>query len=304
MSVQDTAASPVQGLSHLIIETPGIEAAEEFYTKLFGFVPAGRDMWAGCERSSTLRTPSGQFLVLADAKPLKEDLAVSAIHQGYAVTAQAREQILAAVRAKGGEVFNYREDRPSEVADNVYITDPSGNRVQLLARANGNGAGIDHVAIEVNDILWSEQAFGEWLSMPIEHRIGWAAMDYVEAKAAGEASAIPGSRYWNERYSVFETERKALRPTPQIYFTLSSGSSVAVYLANRNYQSTPDTQRLGTPRLGLRLQKGGIDAVARTLESKRIKFEGPVQHGANMPIAKSLYMRDLGGNFIEFTEAA
>lgn len=302
MSVQDTAASPVQGLSHLIIETPDIKAAEGFYTKLFGFTPAGSDMWAGCARSATLRTPSGQHLVLADAKPLKADLAISAVHQAYAVSAQTRDQILAAVRAGGGEVFGYREDRPSETADNVYIADPCGNRVQLLARANGKVGSIDHAAIEVNDILWSEEAFGQWLAMPIEHRVGWAANDYVEAKAAGEAAAIPGSRYWNERYSQFETERKALRPTPQLYFSLSSGSSVAVYLANRNYQSTPDTQRLGTPRLGLRVHKGGIDAVARTLEAKRIKFEGPVQHGAGMPISRSLYMREQGGNFIEFTE--
>jgi catechol 2,3-dioxygenase-like lactoylglutathione lyase family enzyme len=304
MSVKESAASPVEGLSHLIIETPDIEAAEGFYTKLFGFAPAGHDMWAGCARSSTLRTPSGQYLVLADAKPLNDDRNISAVHQGYAVSPQAREQILAAVRANGGEVFTYREDRPSEAADNVYVIDPCGNRVQLLARANGKGAAIDHAAIEVNDILWSEQAFGEWLSMPIDHRVGWASQDYVEAKAAGESAALPGSRYWNERYSQFETERKALRPTPQLFFSLSSGSSVAVYLANRNYQAPPDTQRLGTPRLGLRLQKGGIDAVARTLESKRIKFEGPVKHGADMPISRSLYMREQGGNFVEFTEKA
>ena len=60
MSLKESAASPVEGLSHLIIETPDIKAAQGFYTKLFGFVPAGQDMWAGCERSSTLRTPSGQ----------------------------------------------------------------------------------------------------------------------------------------------------------------------------------------------------------------------------------------------------
>jgi hypothetical protein len=29
-----------------------------------------------------------------------------------------------------------------------------------------------------------------------------------------------------------------------------------------------------------------------------------VQHGANMPISRSLYLREQGGNFVEFTEQA
>jgi hypothetical protein len=60
---------------------------------------------------------------------------------------------------------------------------------------------------------------------------------------------------------------------------------------------------IGTPRTAVRVAAGGLDAVARALEARGRSFCGPVDHGGNGAISRSLYSRDTGGNFIEFCEA-
>ncbi len=231
------------------------------------------------------------------------------MHLGYKVSAAARERITAAVTANGGTVHDYREDRPEEAANNTYIEDPAGNRIQLVvsAKATGTGAAaIDHAAMEVSDILWSEIFFNEWLGWPTLHRIGWNTQDYLAAKAKGEAGmkeAMPGTRYWNERYSPFETERKALRPCPQISFDAGKGCTVVIYLAARHYQLPPDDMTVGTPRIGFRLAAGTLGDLAGTLTTHRVRHSGPISHGDKGADSASLYVRDPGGNFLEFTAA-
>ncbi len=296
------------GVGHAVLQVADLDVAVGFYHEVLGFAVDGRDLWPACGKSAGLSAPSGQALVLAE-EPLRNDPSASAAHCAFRVSPVARARILDAVRAPGGAVHDYREDRPSEAADNVYFADPSGNRVQLVARDGGAASGIqgvDHVGLEVNDILWSETFYGDWLGWEIEHRVGWNTRDYLNAKQRGEAGmreAMPGSRYWNERYSQFETERKALRPNPQLYFGAGAGTSIAVYLASRHYQAPPDDARAGAPRLGIRIPKGRLDDVARMLETHRMPFEGPVRHAAGVPVAASIYMREPGGNFLEFAEA-
>jgi catechol 2,3-dioxygenase-like lactoylglutathione lyase family enzyme len=230
---------------------------------------------------------------------------VSPAHQAYTVTPQARDKIAAGLAAQGITLHRFHEDRPTEADDNYYFDDPAGNRIQLVAKpaAGGGANAIDHVAIETHNIHWAREFYGAWLNCPVEHRVGWKTDDYLSAKALGEAgmaAAMPGARYWNERYSKFEKERKALRPNVQVYFTLGGDASLAVYLASRKYQAPRDDQILGAPRTALRTSRKGLDAVASFFGEHGRTVEGPVEHDRTSPIAASVYVKDPGGNFLEF----
>lgn len=296
----------IEDIAHVVLEVANIDAAEAFYASLLGFAPAGRGLWpaAGACATSTLQLPSGQHLVLAQAAP-RNDPRAWAVHHAYAVSADLREHLAKALEAKGIAIHRFHEDRAEEAGDNFYFDDPSGNRVQLVVRPNASQTMIDHVALVTNNILWAQEFYGAWLGLPVRHHVGWKTQDYLDAKALGEAgmaAAMPGGRYWNERYSQFEKERKALRPCAQLYFSVGAQASLAVYLSPKRYQAPPDTAIRGTPTLGLRVGVG-LAQVAGALRGRGCAVEGPVRHGGSAPVAASLYVKDPGGNFLEFCAA-
>jgi catechol-2,3-dioxygenase len=291
----------IKGISHVVIDVEALDVAETFYNAL-GFASVGHDLWpvAGGAPSATLKAGAGQYVVLAKG-PALNDPRISAAHTAYALPKTARDKLVESLTKKGVTVHRFREDRPSEVADNVYVDDPSGNRIQLVARDGAPALAIDHVGLETNNILWSREFYQTWLGFPIEHRVGWKTDDYLAAKSLGEKgmdAAMPGSRYWNERYSQFETEKKALRPCPQLYFTIG-GTSLAVYLASRQYQAPRDDVLSGTPGIGLSTTDEGLKQIAGFLREQDRAIEGPVTHGKG-PIAASLSVKDPGANFLEF----
>ncbi len=296
----------IEGIAHVVVDAPDLARSKSFYESVLGLRSVGSDVvpTAGGSRGETLSLPSGQLVTLAGTKPLN-DLSVSPAHQAYTVTPQTRDKIAAGLAAQGIALHRFHEDRPTEADDNYYFDDPAGNRIQLVAQpARGTGANaIDHVAIETHNIHWAREFYGAWLNCPVEHRVGWKTDDYLSAKALGEAgmaAAMPGARYWNERYSKFEKERKALRPNVQVYFTMGRDASLAVYLASRKYQAPRDDQILGAPRTALRTSRKGLDAVASFFGEHGRTVEGPVEHDRTSPIAASVYVKDPGGNFLEF----
>jgi catechol 2,3-dioxygenase-like lactoylglutathione lyase family enzyme len=294
----------IKGISHVVIDVPDLDAAKAFYVDILGFamVPGAEWPSRGGQRTAVLRAGLAQLVVLADG-PHRNDPGISAAHTAYALSTGAREKLIERVAAAGVTIRRYREDRPSEVSDNVYLEDPAGNRIQLVARDGAAALAIDHVAVETNNILWSREFYGTWLGMPVEHRVGWKTSDYLDAKALGEAgmtAAMPGSRYWNERYSEFEKERKAIRPNAQIYLPLGGGTSVAVYLASRKYQAPRDDVNVGTPCLGLATTPVGLARIIAFFRDQGRDVDGPVAHGTGSPLAASAYLKDPGGNFLEF----
>lgn len=296
----------IKEISHVVVGVEDLDAAQAFYVSMLGFPLLGRDVWPvqGGGASATLRAGTKQHLTLALNKPLN-DPRISAAHQAYALKPTARIHLIDALTSKGIAVHRYHEDRPSEATDNVYVDDPSGNRIQLVARENaGQGAlAIDHVGVETNNILWSREFYETWLGFPLEHRVGWKTSDYLDAKSLGEAgmaAAMPGARYWNERYSQFEKERKALRPNAQIYLSLGGGTSLAVYLASRKYQAPRDDAVRGTPCLGLSTTNEGLQKILVFFRDQGRDVEGPITHDKGSPIAASAYVKDPGGNFLEF----
>lgn len=297
----------VQGISHLTIEVAQLKKAEEFYCGVLGFEPSGYNLWPECGNNAALKTAAGQWLVLSENTPPRS-LPETGVHQAYRVAPGDRSAIARRLEARDIAVRSYKEDRPQEEEHNCYFHDADGNRIQLVAVAGGAGGGrvlgIDHTAVESPDLEWAEDFYVNVLGLPVDHRVGWKTADYVRAKLWGEGKEemAPGTRRWDQRYTVMEQKRRL--PRPNMHFFVRLGDAVlGVYLALEHRQEPPEEQMVGSPRIGLRTSRRALEETARRLAQRRCRFQGPVEHPASTPIATSLYCKDPAGNFLEFSVA-
>ena len=134
----------------------------------------------------------------------------------------------------------------------------------------------------------------------MDHRVGWRTDDYVRAKLWGEGKEhmAPGTRRWDQRYTVMEQKRRL--PRPNTHFFVRLGEEIlGIYLATQHRQEPPEDQVVGTPRIGFRAGCQTMERVAQALAASRTPMKGPVEHPNSASIAASLYIRDPGGNFLE-----
>jgi catechol 2,3-dioxygenase-like lactoylglutathione lyase family enzyme len=291
------------GLGCLVVPVTDAARAKDFYHYVLGFREVGTDVLPNCGPHALMAAASGQLLALTtDGEAL--DLRETGVHQAYQVSPAAKDSIARSLATAGVQVLTYKEDRPAEERDNFYFFDPDGNRVQLVAIA-GTGSdsgvsGIDHAAIQTADVLWAERFYGDYLGLPIEHRVGWRTEDYVRARrwAAGEEDMAPGARRLDKRYTVMVNKKVVPRANMQLFFK-AGASALAVYLANKHFQEPPEEQVVGTPRTVFSASRAVLDAAAALLQRRKWAFEGPVTHPKTVPLAASLYFKDPGGNFLE-----
>jgi catechol-2,3-dioxygenase len=296
--------TPIDGISHLVIEVSDLQRAAEFYHQILGFEVMNDSRAADCCASVVLRAASGQSLILSQsAEP--RSLPETGVHQAYRIASQDREAIGRNLAARHIDVHTYKEDRPAEERDNFYFYDLDGNRVQLVAAgadSNGSGKvlGIDHAAIECHDLEWAEDFYVKVLGLGVEHRIGWRTADYVRAQLWGEGKEdmAPGTRRWDQRYTVMEQKRRIARPNTHLFLRVGDGV-LGIYLATQHRQEPPEKQIVGAPRIGLRVSRSKLAEALKLLEERRFPFQGPVEHPVSSPIAVSVYVKDPGANFLE-----
>lgn len=288
-----------EGLSHLVVEVEDLSIAE-FYRDVLGFQEAGSDALPECGTSRALRAADGGLVVLAHRTD-RPDLTATGVHQAYGVRPETRARIADVLAAHGIPVFSYKEDRPAEERDNFYFHDPAGNRIQLVTStaANGGPPALDHAGVQVANMWWAETFYTGTLACAVEHRVGWKTADYARAQlwAEGKEDMAPGTRRKDRRYSSMVNQRELPRVNLQIYLRIGE-VPFAVYLANQHFQEPPEEALAGTPRTGFAVSEETLAQVCRRLDAERWPFRGPVAHGAG-PVAKSLYFKDPGGNFIE-----
>ena len=293
----------MDAISHTVIEVADLKRGEEFY-RVLGFEPAGHDRVPNCGRNASFRTASGQWLILCENEQPRS-LPETGVHQAYRVTAPDRQAIAEAMAAREVPVHTYKEDRPAEAGDNCYFFDPDGNRVQLVAaqtpaEACGKVLSIDHAAIECHDLEWAEDFYVSRLGLAVDHRVGWRTEDYARARLWGEGKEhmAPGTRRWDQRYTTMEQKRRLPRPNTQLFVTIGA-QVLGVYLATQHRQEPPEEQIVGTPRIGLRANRGILEQTATLLAEGRSPIHGPVEHPNGTLMAASLYAKDPGGNFLE-----
>ncbi len=304
-------ALPAKHISHMVIEVADLGRARGFYGDVLGFTDGGADGWPDCSsRHLVLGAASGQSLILAETKTPRA-FPGSGVHQAYRAGAKGIAAICSRLEGAGIEIFTYKEDRPAEAGDNLYVHDPDGNRIQLVV-AGGDGEagavqGIDHAAVQATDLEWAEAFYVDVLGLGVEFRVGWNTADYVRAQlwAEGKEDMAPGTRRWDERYRDIPGRdpsegRRVARPNS--HFFVAFGQSVlGVFLANRFDQEPPEEMLMGTPRIAFETDRAGLDAAARLLDDRGRPFLGPVSHGGGAPVARSLYFKDPCGNFLELT---
>ena len=297
----------IAGIGHVAINVADPARARDFYCGLLGFAESRGLCLPNCGDHRLLETASGQYVALCRAAP-GPSLDKTALHNAYRLSAAARAVALEKLRRRGSEIFTYHEDRPEETAQNCYIHDPDGNRIQLVADANLSGNGvvaIDHAAIHAIDVEWQEKFYVHTLGLPVAHVVGWRTEDYVRAEqwAAGKDDVLPGARRLDKRYFAFPGQ-PTHRPRPNMQLYLQVGSaSLAIYLTTERFQDPPEEQLVGTPRIGLALGRGTLADVAAALGPMKRPCEGPVAHEAGSPVRRSLYLKDPGANFLEICEA-
>ena len=293
----------MDGISHVVIEVADVNRSEEFYRQVLGFEVPGDGLPVNNGRSVSLRATSGQSLILSQSAAPRS-LPETGVHQAYRVTAIDRETIGRKLATRQIEVHTYNEDRPAEAADNFYFYDFDGNRVQLMANSGTNGGGkvlsIDHAVVECHDLEWAEDFYVKVLGLTVEHRVGWRTADYVRAQLWGEGKEdmAPGTRRWDQRYTVMEQKRRIPRPNTQLFLRVGDGI-LGVYLATQHRQEPPEKQIVGTPRIGLRLSRRALDEAMKLLKERRFEIHGPLEHPASSSVALSLYVKDPGANFLE-----
>jgi catechol 2,3-dioxygenase-like lactoylglutathione lyase family enzyme len=294
----------MDSLSHIVIEVSDLQRGEELYCGILGFELLGHDRFPDCGRSVVLGASSGQWLILS-ASSQPRSLPQTGVHQAYRVAPSDREAIGKKLAARQFDVHTYKEDRPAEEGDNFYFYDPDGNRIQLVASNTGSDAGgkvlgIDHAAVECHDLEWAEDFYVKNLGLSVDHRVGWHTADYLRAKVWGEGkeNMAPGTRRWDQRYTVMEQKRRIPRPNTQLFVRVGD-TVLGVYLATEHRQEPPEKQIVGTPRIGFRSNQRTLGETARLLNEKRFPVHGPIEHPASAPLAASLYVRDPGGNFLE-----
>jgi len=289
------------GLSHLVVPVDDLATAE-FYRDTLGFTAGPDDAIADCGPSVSLQGDDGGLVVLSQDKS-RPDLTATGVHQAYGVGATQRQRILAALAAQGIAVHGYKEDNPAEESDNCYFFDPAGNRIQLVAR-NGETErpALDHAAIQVANMWSAETFYQHTLGCAVTHRCGWKTADYARAQlwADGKEDMAPGTRRMDKRYSSMANKKELPRVNLQVYFRAGE-TPFAVYLANRHFQESLEYACIGTPRTAFKVSAAMLDDTCRRLEAAQWRFKGPVTQ-KDGPVARALYFRDPGGNFIELSE--
>ncbi|MBM2809656.1 MAG: hypothetical protein HW416_415 [Chloroflexi bacterium] len=285
----------IGGYSGLSVEVSDLDRAVAFYSDLLGFGPATTTSNGKCialNASQSLRLVSrAEPRVVAD----------SGVHQAYTLPSAQIDALVGRLESGGVSVDRYHEDRQAELRQNRYCHDPDGNRVQLVS---GRDYGLDHVAFETHDVEWAEVFYTQVLGARVEERIGWKMADFAGAWAwgSGEDQCAPGTRRWDTLYT--DEKDTVPRPCAQLFVTFAPGTTIGLYLPNVHRQEPPRRQFRGTPSVAFSVLPGKLDELEQRLRAIRLRCMEPSQQFGG-PYERSdatLFVRDNGGNFLEFRE--
>ena len=273
-----------------------LAAARSFYTGVLGFAEAPGEQLPHCEEHAVIRVGAEQRLALChDISPQPPDLGR---HVAFAMPPHERDEVVRRVAQRGIELHRYEEDRPAEAADNYYLHDPGGNRVQLVAGTTS----IDHVGVMAIDLEWEEDLYVRRLGFPVDHVVGWRTEDYKRAKrwAEGKEQMAPGTRRLDLRFGTLPGQAPPVpRPNMQL-FVRTGPHALALFLAFEHYQQPPEEQVAGVPRVAFAVRAEDLATIAQRFAESKLPTLGPIEHEPASPYGTSLFARDYGANFVEF----
>jgi catechol 2,3-dioxygenase-like lactoylglutathione lyase family enzyme len=287
------AAPAISGIGGVVFEVKDLESARAFYEELFFGAQGG---WENTSKSLTYRTGSQSVELVAARHPRTNADAGRhvAIRVGTGRVGAVAERLAKA----GHEVSWWREDHPAERAMTAYVTDPSGNIVQLVG-ADPADVLIDHVGVPVENIEDAEAFYLKGLGGKLDGYFGWTTEHVIEARAwtAGDDPCAPWTR---SAYISFRTHKPAPSPAAQIFAGFGP-SYVAIYLTGKRLPEPPEEILRGTPRLILQTCAAPDDASSH-LASARASAVRLTYDGGQIPFerdGRDLYFRDRSGHFLQ-----
>ena len=285
----------ITGYAGATVEVSDLDRAARFYSGLLDLGNAER-----IPEGILLHVNQTQALTLVDrASP--RTFPGTGVHQAYTLPAPDLDAALTRLAVAGVAVHTHHEDREVERQQNRYCDDPDGNRVQLV---KASSAGVDHVAVETNDIEWAEVFYTQVLGARVELRVGWRMDDFAGAWAWGNGAdeCAPGTRRWDTLYT--EDKARVPRPNAQLFVRFADGVTLGIYIATEHRQEAPRGLHDGTPSIAFWVNPGHLGELERRLCEIRLRcmgtsdrFPGPYVREGN-----TLYVRDTGGNFLQFRE--
>lgn len=122
----------VLGLSHLTVHVTDLARAEKFYEEVMGLEPLGRDLMRDEGPTSTLRSTSGQMVVLVevdDVEPFRGK--TTSVHHAWYLTPEQHEEAVKRMKAQGGKIADTREAFRAMGQKSFDVYDPDGHRYQI-----------------------------------------------------------------------------------------------------------------------------------------------------------------------------
>lgn len=277
-----------QRLAGVVLPASDLGATKKFY----GEILPEKSRWSEGERRLSF-TGDGQTLsFVEESKP--RFFPESGAHIALRVSPGRMMKIVETLAAAGRQVFTWREDHPRERATSAYVKDPTGHTVQLVP-AGESDLFLDHVAVEVHDLVLTEAYYTLALGAAVEYAHGTSMDDYAEAKAWGEGKdpCAPWTRLSVVRVS---DKQRMARPNLQLFFSLGD-AYLGLIVAREHRQEPPEELIRGTPRVILDMKMKAEDMFEH-LSRLRIKQIAP----GPLPFLREenrFYLRDPAGNFLE-----
>lgn len=276
-----------------VLDVKDLTAARAFYDRIFRD-SGGR--WEDGDKRLVFRAGVQRIELVERSRP--RTLGWTGAHQAFRVPARRLHAIADDLRAVGHEVSWWREDHPSEREPTAYVSDPSGNLVQLIGSNDGTPL-LAHANIVVHDIELGEKFYRGVLGGRLDHYHGWRTEDSIEAKswAAGDDPCAPWTRV--SKYAALYHVTVS-RPVPQVFLRLGE-TMLGLVVAAKHVQEPPPEVLRGSPRVILRTPRA-IDAVTKRLPTMDVTTSEALHRPRGIRYRRegsTVYLRDRSGNFVQ-----
>jgi len=147
---------------------------------------------------------------------------------------------------------------------------------------------IDHSVLAVNDLVLAERFYAEILG----EIVGGGRIEDRSGLTTDEI--LRGKRLREMRGTTNSGNVMAPHSSVRVGETL-----IPLFLYQQHVQEPPPEQMRGTPRLALTVTPEQMERAIDVLNRYDIPFEGPVEHQAPCPVARSIFLKDPSSNFLE-----
>lgn len=283
----------LEAVAGVVLDATDLAATRAFYGAIFA---DGAGQWEESRTRLAFRTPLQRIEFVKRSRP--RTLAHAGQHCAYRVKPGRLQSLAKELEAEGHAINWWREDHPSEKGTTLYIHDPSGNIVQLVASDNVEIL-LDHYYVPVEDIEHAELFYLQALAGDLDAYFGYRTDDVLEARRWGEGGD-PCAPWTRNAFVSFRTHGPNPTPAAQI-FARFGPNYIGVALSGQRLPEPPEELLKATPRAILRSTASPREVI-QYLGSLRISPVALKYDGGKVPYkreGRSVYLRDRSGNFFQ-----